>query len=120
MNESLIRRLQKAEGPDRTLDADIFQLLGGKRWDQAYNDAQMPSGCPHDKAVEGARWRAPYYTTSIDEALTLLPPWSWRIGNLPSGRAFVDLGTQKSMQCIEGATPAIAICIAALRAKEGG
>ncbi len=57
-------------------------------------------------------------TRSIDAALTFKPErWSWRAGNLPSGKGFADLGTQQSLQCIVGATPALALCIAALKAR---
>lgn len=58
------------------------------------------------------------YTTSLDAALTLVQEgWSWRCANLPSGRGFASLGTQKSGQDIVGATPALALCIAALKAR---
>lgn len=61
-----------------------------------------------------------HYTTSLDAALKLVPRgWSWRVGNLPSGRGFASLGTQRSLQDIVGAAPALALCIAALRTRAG-
>jgi hypothetical protein len=91
----LAKACEAATGPDREIDTLI-----GYAVDLPTEDAQLPR-----------------YTASLDAALTLVPPWSWRVGNLASGRAFADLGTQKSLQCIEGATPALALCAAALRAR---
>jgi len=96
---ALIARLEVATGPDRAIDWEIH-LRDGLNGVGSYGGH-------------------PAYTESIDATLTLVPDnWSWRVGNLPSGRGFADLGTQKSLQGIEGATPAIALCIAALRARE--
>lgn len=99
----LIERLEKATGHQRCFDAAIWEVVKGT---PAALGGQDPLRFP------------PEYTASIDAALTLVPPWSWRVGNLPSGRAFADLGTQASLQCVEGVTPAIALCIAALKARE--
>jgi hypothetical protein len=69
--QSLIERVEKASWPDRELDADVFQLVGGKEWDRAYNDATKPCGCPHDIAVGGARRAAPPYSASLDAVMAL-------------------------------------------------
>lgn len=70
-----------------------------------------------DTCLADTFYDVPNYTTSLDAALTLLPEgWSWRVGNTPS-KAFADLGTQQSLQCIVGATPALALCIGALKAR---
>lgn len=96
--DDILARLRTATGPDkasghaavgeRTLDADIFQLLGGDVWQRAYMRAQEPCGCPHDMAIEIARERwAPRYTASIDLALDLVaeqfPAWDWDLSNNP-------------------------------------
>lgn len=102
----LAERCERAAGPDREIDMEIYRSL----------DHAIEQSWPHWNK-EQQDMVTPEYTASLDAALTLVPPWSWRVGNLASGRAFADLGTQKSLQCIEGATPALALCAAALRAR---
>ncbi len=115
-DDELIAALEKATGPDRWLDFEIWCAM------------TKPSGFPalSEPKENRKRWfetwkntdAIPLYSASIDAALTLVPEgWSWRAGNLPSGKGFADLGTQASLQCIEGATPAISLCIAALKAR---
>jgi hypothetical protein len=117
VSAELIERLKTATTPDDALDEDILLACG---WvievDDAHEEMHWldPAGCAW------SRMQLPRPTHSLDAALTLVPEgWSWRVGNLPSRRAFADLGTQRSLQCIEGATPAIALCVGALRARAG-
>lgn len=63
----------------------------------------------------------PGYTASIDAALTLVPEgWSYTVAWLHrNGRATVAMFHAKlNEQRAESHTPAIALCIAALKAKE--
>ena len=136
----LIKRLETAETGSRELDAEIAIHIGWKHskvqkghglsgapiWSHEW---QSPDGHETDfervsEFVQGnpeivAADIVPTFSTNIDAALTLAPEgWSWRVGNVPSGGGFADLGTQTSLQCIEGGTPALALCIAALKARE--
>lgn len=94
----LIAALEKATGPSRDLDEQIA-------------DAFLPSG-----------WLAPRFTASIDAALTLVPDnafWSLSVPKQPdmSGKRYwASLHAGKPGA--RGATPAIALCIAALKAME--
>lgn len=95
--DELIAALEAATGPSFVLDlsiafyvrpADIAQTLGPRP-----------------------------YTASIDAAMTLVPErWQWVLdgGDTPSRACLLDRGER----CVDvtGATPAIALCIAALRA----
>ena len=109
MTNELTTRIEAATGPDRALDYDIAYLTG----------IYFRNG---GKALA--------YTASIDAALTLVPE-GWRLANLSQ----YDPGDAKStcslvrMEAGYGAlvknrrwavaaTPALALCIAALRAKE--
>lgn len=126
---TLIARVEAATGPSRELDAEIAALVRAvpanapgwlMRWSGFKVAPEFPPGAIAAYGGNGkitAWWNAPLYTSSIDADLTLLPDWSWRVGNLPSGRTFADLGTQKSMWGIEGSTPAIALCIVALKVR---
>lgn len=121
---ALIEKLEKATGPDRELDLEVALAIGWEKSDRQFSRTawRATSGPGADIGwwSEGSDW-PPRYATSIDDAITLRPEgWSWRVGNLPSGRGFADLGTQASLQCVQGASPAIALCIAALRAREEG
>lgn len=117
MNEifaDLLKRLKAAEIGEWALDSEVATAIGCTKAPQTnpYNSFRVLH-------PNGRTMALPAYTTSIDVALTLVPEgWSWRTGNIPSGRGFADLGTQKSLQCIEAATPALALCIAALCARE--
>ena len=128
--QSLIARLEQATGPDRELDADIAVAVDGGEivWKMAnytmesYPARRHPS--PHH--IGGyCNAHVPSYTASIDAALTLVPsgkghdPWwmlkaAWR--GIAKAEIWVD-GKGKPFRG-EAATPALAICIAALRAIE--
>jgi len=108
---ALAERVEALDGPNRNLDADIMRAtgLGGLKADYA----------PHP------------YTASIDAALTLVPEgWAverWQIWpgepstldlleTKRSGDQWVRDGWQGKVDAC-AATPALALCAAALRAR---
>lgn len=110
----LIARLEAASGPDCALDADIALTQG---W----------SEFPGDNWIgPNAEICVPAFTSSIDAALTLAPEGANAYGfevdpalgvdaffsrnNVASGHWFVSANGAP--------TPALAICIAALKARE--
>lgn len=97
MND-LITRLESADGPDRELDAMIqHRITSGV-------------GC-------GAAQDAPRYTASIDAALTLVPDgWDWEL--YPREAALIHPDLPGADVFADAATPALALCIAALRAHQ--
>lgn len=123
LNE-IIERLEKARGPDRELDALIVAEL---------HDATMRPYPPSDDFGWQNKWQfwthdgkhflgseakfpVPAYTSSVDAALTLvLPDADWIIGNVNGhvgGTPYACVGSLKEHF---GATPVLALCIAALR-----
>jgi len=109
--DELVKKLEMATGPSRELDCSIALAFGG--FHLMHETGSGDLYCRGDERPgQAGDMLVPHYTGSMDAAIKLIPAWSWRVGNLPSGRAFADLGTQRSLQCVEGATPAIAICIA--------
>lgn len=121
--DDLIARLEKATGPDRQLDRDIATALKIS-WSSdedgnfgGYNI--MPRRC--------------HFTESVDAAITLVPEgWGWSIrvgGRYPDGRTLNP--TAELAEPIEtkfgagvgvrgqadASTPAIALCITALKAR---
>lgn len=108
MND-LIERLEKATGPDREIDLAIYR-------------AEFPHpavGLPKRNQDEYDRARGPRYTSSIDAALTLVPEGcKWEASSYPkNGAAWVGPFKAPVQQFTVAATPAIALCIAALKAR---
>lgn len=104
----LIAALEQAEGPSRELDCRIIGFLRGygggdpSRWAQHVQDD------------------APRYSSSVDSALTLVPEGrKWSVGTWSQNFATVGaepwMAAEVSVQ--HTSTPAIALCIAALKAR---
>lgn len=119
--EALIGRLENLGGPDRFVDMLVAWVTG---WDApnklyGWGDVfpRMRSDWQYASTRPADNWGVPTYTASIDAAVALvercLPGWSWEV--MPgSGTVFngdPDAGTQAF-----AATPAIALCLALLRA----
>lgn len=117
---TLIERLQAAQGPDRELDAEIYELIG-------IDEQHCKSWCRQDGRTDLTRamfiraW-APDLTASIDEAMTLVPEDShfdisthYSIANV---YYYPDAAHGEGERYMgEASTAPIAICIAALRAR---
>lgn len=103
--EELARRCEEASGPDRELDRDIARAVGAKASNGHVNIASR-------------------YTASIDAALPLVPEGGfWALGwNGPDSghpKATASVFTVGgAMEKGSGETPALALCAAALRAKQ--
>lgn len=134
---SLIKRLEEAESGSRELDADIYEAIGyevkrhSKRVSGAYTTRTTKAFC----YLDGGRWLAmDHLSTSLDAAVALagrlLP--GWRIENLCEWDHAVlrergpwmcdlvergkDCTSGKSAKCAHAPTPALALCLATLRA----
>ena len=122
MHETLITRLEALTGPSREVDAEIAKAVGWTTF--MFGGAGLcwkdPAGRVH--AVP------PHFTGSIDAALTLMPkinrpnlPWLAIKSNNPNNpigcRCELWLDNVKNYNG-RGKTLAIALCIAALKARE--
>lgn len=99
--ESLIKKLEAATEGSRELDGDIH-----------YHDRKpYPKGGWNTDGL-------PHYTTSIDAALRLVPEgFIWDVAS--TGQAWVMGGLDNEQHLVTSApTPALALCIAALKARE--
>jgi hypothetical protein len=125
----LIARLEAATGPTPHLDAEIEAALRGG--EPAYRTASRHQFGPSVVLNHGAGnawdgWEsAPSFTGSLDAALTLVPE-IWRVYALqeqyidPPHKWFAGLDRRREhTQSMIGKapTPALALCIAALRAR---
>lgn len=107
----LAERCEAATGPDRELDYLIAKAIGGYRFGDA---------------LHGAMSR---FTESLDAAMSLVPEGlCWRLGvngnpkaKLLGGSAAAILGDDFGTDISKAgaATPALALCAAALRASGG-
>lgn len=121
---SLVGRLEKLTGPDRELDLAIDIVVRPTEYSQEVRDGK-PIGA-------AASWytdeEVPPYSRSIDAAMTLVPEgFAVDVCKFSSGKSNARLWTGEFLKPDQKfstldlpnlpATPAIALCIAALRAR---
>lgn len=127
--KSLIAKLEAATEGSRELDAEIWRHLGlapaigDGVWDWKY----MGNGAWHQSEMEstwGRHAAAPHYTTSLDAALTLVPDGlgrgCWAFSRDHYGGCHADVWRNAEFNRKEhgsSKTPALALCIAALKAR---
>jgi hypothetical protein len=130
----LLARVEGAEGADREIDADLeVALYQPKPWRPECHRAPNAGLCTVTVYVDGQSGKRTYGTSaarhltgSVDEALALveraLPGWRWQI--MKPGTRFEAFVQQPawSLQFIDatGATPALALIAAMLRALIAG
>lgn len=112
----LAARVEKAEGPVRELDVAIAQAV----WPQLTHYA------PHCRGEEPIFWDdpfrkqpCPYFTASIDLALTLVPDGHggsvhWHPNLMPTAKVWATI---HAVQYGIAKSRALALCAAALRAR---
>jgi len=126
--EALIARLEGASGADHVLDAHIHLALRGytlhEDTDPANGHFAFWDGEPWKSWCSNcSSWSSP--TASVDEALTLVPEGhAWKAGRSSLGawaEVCADDGSGEIDEdrhwIAEAATPALALCIAALKAR---
>ena len=109
-NDELIARLEAATGPCRELDAAIAEAIGHT---VKYDKDHPRDTTPYYQPVPDYSWQpVPTYSASIDAALTLVP--STMNATIDTRKpAAATLGGE----WVYAPTPALAICIAALKAR---
>lgn len=136
--EMLAARAGATAGPDRELDADIWEAMGlapsplvpaGKsrlgEWEREPHDSRHSGGNYHmaDMSAWGRNVSAPAYTASLDAAMTLVPDRYQRDIMFSISPTSVDMGG-KDWKCAiggmrnrgNGRSFALALTAAALRA----
>lgn len=129
----LLAELERAEQGSRELDAPIWWQRDKRSASIIYWNASLgkPSDLPdnwHDVprglGILAVKQNAPHYTTSLDSALTLVPEGcAWqvtqRLDNLGPTASIQRRGKNGLFDIwkdVEAATPALALCIASLKA----
>ncbi len=108
----LAERCENSPGPDRELDAWIM----GKTDDPAWSDMD----CEYARSDPDRTCGAPRYTASFDAAMTLVPEdRAVELAMSPTApcHAAVICGEPERWNRGFAATPALALCAAALRAR---
>jgi hypothetical protein len=123
MQTDLIARLEAATGPDRELDAAIAEYAGviPEGYEIAVEHGKPQRYWWHHEDERQPYWVPSAYTASIDAALTLVPE-GWAISlTVGDQGAFAELHPRVwsgLRDILAGApTPALAICLAALKAR---
>lgn len=133
--EELIAALEKAEGFDRELDLQIGLLVDGWKLGYLSKDFVWSEGLgtsfvkDHEGNINSAHpgGMYPSYTESLDEAVALvnrvLPATTMNVRIASDGSAHVQIFSHPEHRGLDPrgqhVTPAIALCIAVLRAKLG-
>ena len=149
--DELIARLEAASDGSRELDWEIRQAMGSVRIPLPIDDrcwaGRAVSGAIYQAAPRGGSTRdfyLPFYTTSLDAALTLVPEhsngkWPWAVTypaykkegqaggfgrfKYMDGKTYAGIRNPLSSHLrgdyeAYGKTPALALCIAALAARK--
>lgn len=128
--EALRERLEKADGPDRKIDRDLWEALTGEcthrttHYVYLENDERelACSDCGAD-TYGSDKWSG--ITRSLDAALSLaervLPEAHWSVSNAavkPRANVWMPQPTRPIMgPYSSGVTPALALCLAIVKAK---
>jgi len=114
MTDALIARLEAATKGSRELDLAIAQEALGLRPIVTLRGTQVHN----PKQPSSVSWDLKAYTTSLDAALTLVPEGlRWECGQTAATKTpWASVGAGQYSQ--RGATLALAICIAALKAGD--
>jgi hypothetical protein len=134
----LIERLEKATEGSKELDRLVARHAGWHRVEPKHARSKRgawispddfmgvySTGAPILDGLHGTTLWAdpPAFSSSIDSALTLVPEgFQWQLRSVPTEEGF-DYSAQVDWRPNlhqQAATPAIALCIAALKARAGG
>lgn len=117
--QSLISRVEAAMGPDRELDEAIFSALGWSPVPNPTNAMGLLGRWQREGAMTGHEG-APRYTAYLDAALRLLPDghfWALTMRGENRGGFSACCQCDGPLTWIDAATPALALCAAALRSR---
>ena len=111
---NLSERVMSLSGPDREVDWQIAESLG---WTRRQVGQVMAYYAPNDAIMKAG---PPKWTASIDAAMTLVPEgWGFKLRRWAAGRACAGVYPPEGADdWREAATPVLALCAAALLARE--
>lgn len=122
----LAERCEKAEGLDRELDAQIAAVLRlekvphwARNWAGEWRPTEYGSVVLMDADGEpGPHFMSREYTSSLDAAMRLVPEgWEFTVGRTHDEKGSASVWLIDRDVTMEAATPALALCAAAPRAR---
>jgi hypothetical protein len=123
---ALAARVEAADGPNYALEVEIFKELHPEFAEYVQGRGGLVHPCDGSDVRVPSDVRPGNYTASIDAAVRLVPEgWCWTINTFgepnDSASAYVLAETGKMVRPERQyiATPALALCAAALRARAG-
>ena len=110
----VIAQVEKAEGADASVDEAIYRVLG-YWWDSGEGEWCAPDS---PRAAEGQE--VPAYTSRRGAAVSLVPEgWRWSVDTLHAAGPLAVCDPARGPYVRgEAATPALALCAAALKARK--
>lgn len=119
--DDIIARLEAASGPDRELNEAIAVLVEPGMFCRDEHGRLRKNIHGTILSPEWTLWGPPAYTASIDAALKLVPEgWKWRYSptrHVPHAVDVMPAWDRGGYQAEVDSNPAIALCIAALKAR---
>lgn len=115
----LIAALEAATGPSRELDGEIALAVNAVPVNYSRRGVATASARAEwwDDSRETCWWSAPHFSASLDAAMTLVPDkMGWEMDNWPQGKMLYHAAIRGG-HGLSNATSAIALCIAALKAR---
>jgi hypothetical protein len=126
--QDLLAHVEKTDGPDRELDADLWWTFDHGPASTCFNNGalglprQLPATLPIPAGLgrAGVQAMAPAYSASLDATLRLvervLPGWGWSVGNVAQGgHAYLMRDAGATLVGGAAASPAIALLVAMLK-----
>lgn len=120
--DQLIKRLEDAKEGSRELDREVALVSGWRRMGSEHrpHGGWYWRGGPNDcTGTQVDNEHPPHYTTSLDAALTLVPEgWNYALnsnGAIPVADVYQDVENDRWPSA---STMALALCIAALKARQ--
>jgi hypothetical protein len=119
--KELAKRCEQATGPDRVLDADIAEVVDAPAADDPDRNLTIHRQIIAKLRAGGDDCEIERYTASLDAAMTLVPEGRGLIykrhGIKNVWRVQIHSGDETTFIEGDAATPALALCAAALKAR---
>ena len=115
-DQTIIDKLERADGPCREMDKEIAVSSG-----EYVTSRHHPGMLAHKDSPNQFGYFFPAYTASIDAAMTMVPEgWTVTMGWTPEMVSWAHLESTHEIWPGNASTPALALCIASLRARSQG
>lgn len=117
-NQKLSARVEALEGPRYSVECEIYKAVAP---DEYHRRLEVLMNGPMKGRIGPADFdgyiKPPNYTASLDAAISLVPVPYWMLRNEDGGPVATIMDETGAEFEVKAATPAIALCAAALKAR---